>query len=487
MPELPSIPLVILLILVVVAVFNVIIFVHELGHFWAAKWRGLQIDRFQIWFGKPIWKKEINGVQYGLGWIPAGGFVALPQMAPMEAIEGGEKPEKPLPPITPLDKIIVAFAGPAFSMMLALLSAVIVWQVGKPKDFVPSQEIGYLLPGSPAEKAGFHLGDKILEINGEPVSGFDGSLDSITTRIVLSRGNEINFTVARPGEANPIHLKSGFETEKSKWWQRRGLRKVGLAPSGPAIVGDVVKNSPAAKAGIAKGDQVTSIDGNKLFSLEQFSQYLKDQNWKTVHLAVLTAAGVSREVDLTPVQPLKPEGSDPRVGILWDTRGDVDTRMVYPEPLQQVRDSLNMMWITLSSVKAQDSNVGVDHLSGPVGIAKMLYALLQLEPHSRIHGAFQRESGRAEHAALPGTRWRPHHAGHPRKNLWTSRADEAPGSPPDHLRPPADLPDALCHQQGPFRPRRPWFQIQESGRNGLPGELIGKIIVFRIARAAACP
>ncbi len=379
MPELPSIPLVILLILVVVAVFNVIIFVHELGHFWAAKWRGLQIDRFQIWFGKPIWKKEINGVQYGLGWIPAGGFVALPQMAPMEAIEGGEKPEKPLPPITPLDKIIVAFAGPAFSMMLALLSGVIVWQVGKPKDFVPSQEIGYLLPGSPAEKAGFHLGDKILEINGEPVSGFDGSLDSITTRIVLSRGNEINFTVARPGEANPIHLKSGFETEKSKWWQRRGLRKVGLAPSGPAIVGDVVKNSPAAKAGIAKGDQVTSIDGNKLFSLEQFSQYLKDQNWKTVHLAVLTAAGVSREVDLTPVQPLKPEGSDPRVGILWDTRGDVDTRMVYPEPLQQVRDSLNMMWITLSSVKAQDSNVGVDHLSGPVGIAKMLYALLQLE------------------------------------------------------------------------------------------------------------
>ena len=80
---------VILLVFVVLTIFNIIIFVHELGHFWAAKWRGLQIDRFQIWFGKPIWKKEINGVQYGLGWIPAGGFVALPQMAPMEALEGG--------------------------------------------------------------------------------------------------------------------------------------------------------------------------------------------------------------------------------------------------------------------------------------------------------------------------------------------------------------------------------------------------------------
>ncbi|HVJ45175.1 MAG TPA: site-2 protease family protein, partial [Luteolibacter sp.] len=96
------------ILLVVVMCFNVIIFVHELGHFLAGRWRGLKIDRFQIWFGKPIWKKEINGVQYGLGWIPAGGFVALPQMAPMESIEGGNKDEKPLPPISPLDKIIVA-------------------------------------------------------------------------------------------------------------------------------------------------------------------------------------------------------------------------------------------------------------------------------------------------------------------------------------------------------------------------------------------
>src|SRR6187431_2693426 len=113
---------VLLLIFIVLTNFNIIIFVHELGHFLAAKWRGLQIDRFQIWFGTPIWKKEVNGVQYGLGWIPAGGFVALPQMAPMEALEGGNKDGKPLAPITPLDKIIVAFAGPLFSILLALLS-----------------------------------------------------------------------------------------------------------------------------------------------------------------------------------------------------------------------------------------------------------------------------------------------------------------------------------------------------------------------------
>src|SRR5580700_7907570 len=99
------------IILEVLVLFNLLIFVHELGHFLAARWRGLKIDRFAIWFGKPIWKKTINGVDYALGWIPAGGYVALPQMATMEAIEGkGETPVEQLPNVSALDKIIVAFA-----------------------------------------------------------------------------------------------------------------------------------------------------------------------------------------------------------------------------------------------------------------------------------------------------------------------------------------------------------------------------------------
>src|SRR4026209_392948 len=90
---------VIFVILEVVLLFNVLIFVPELGHFLAARWRGLKVERFAIWFGKPIWKKEINGVEYMLDTIPAGGYVSLPQMAPMEAIEGkSDKPRGKPPP-----------------------------------------------------------------------------------------------------------------------------------------------------------------------------------------------------------------------------------------------------------------------------------------------------------------------------------------------------------------------------------------------------
>src|SRR5438046_8290046 len=116
----------------VLLLFNLLIFVHELGHFLAARWRGLRIDRFAIWFGKPIWKKKINGVEYALGSIPAGGYVSLPQMATMEAIEGkGESSGQPLPPISAKDKIIVAVAGPLFSFLLALAFEVVVMVVGR--------------------------------------------------------------------------------------------------------------------------------------------------------------------------------------------------------------------------------------------------------------------------------------------------------------------------------------------------------------------
>src|SRR5579859_6970815 len=124
----------ILIGLEVVLIFNLIIGVHELGHFLAARWRGLKVDRFAIWFGKPIWKKKIGGVEYALGTIPAGGYVALPQMATMEAVEGkSETPAEKLPPISALDKIIVAVAGPLFSFLLAVFFAVIIWGVGKPE------------------------------------------------------------------------------------------------------------------------------------------------------------------------------------------------------------------------------------------------------------------------------------------------------------------------------------------------------------------
>src|SRR6266567_2726210 len=107
---------VVFIVLEVLLLFNLLIAVHELGHFLAARWRGLKVERFAIWFGKPLWKKEINGVEYCLGSIPMGGYVSLPQMAPMEVIEGkSDKPREDLPPVRAMDKFWTSRPHPSRS------------------------------------------------------------------------------------------------------------------------------------------------------------------------------------------------------------------------------------------------------------------------------------------------------------------------------------------------------------------------------------
>src|SRR5438045_885347 len=168
------------IVLEVIILFNLLIVVHELGHFLAARWRGLVIEKFGVWFGKPLWKKTVNGVQYSLGSIPFGGFVALPQLAPMDIIEGKVDVDRAaLPPISALDKIIVAFAGPLFSFLLAIAFAFVVMVVGRPvSDTETTTRIGYVVKGGPADQAGLRPGDIILSVDGKAVSKFGGMGDS---------------------------------------------------------------------------------------------------------------------------------------------------------------------------------------------------------------------------------------------------------------------------------------------------------------------
>src|SRR5205807_9985595 len=197
---------IVLILLEVLVLFNLLIVVHELGHFLAARWRGLFIEKFGVWFGKPLWKKTVNGVEYSLGSIPFGGFVALPQLAPMDLIEGKADVDRArLPKISALDKIIVAIAGPLFSVLLALFFACVVWAVGHPvSESDLTTVIGYVQQDSPAAKAGLQPGDKILDVDARPVSRFFGMNDSVVWNVVRSEGPTIPFKIERDGKLTTI-------------------------------------------------------------------------------------------------------------------------------------------------------------------------------------------------------------------------------------------------------------------------------------------
>jgi regulator of sigma E protease len=372
----------VLIILEVLLIFNLLIVVHELGHFLAARWRGLVVDEFGVWFGKPVWRKKLGGVWYSLGSIPAGGFVKLPQLAPMEAIEGEtEERETPLPPISPLDKIIVAFAGPLFSFLLAFVMAGIVWAAGKPvHEFDRTTVIGVVKPGGPADKAGLRPGDQILEIDGKPVDCFTGPpLHSVTWRVMSSEGETIAFKILRDGKE--LVIESGWTREESPGWKRKSLRKVFIGQRLIPSVGTVEPGSAAEKAGIVPGDVVTAVNGTLVEDMSGFYDRLGNAVGQPVALT-LKRGEASVEVSLTPEAPGKGDKM-PKVGIGWGR-----LTLIHPTPMEQVTDAVLSIGNMLDALFSPKSDVRAQHFSGPVGILRAYYNLFDSDQGWRLALAF---------------------------------------------------------------------------------------------------
>lgn len=364
----------------VVLIFNLLIVVHELGHFLAAKWRGLVVEKFAIWFGKPIWKKTIGGVEYRLGSIPAGGFVAIPQLAPMEALEGKvEQSRDTLPPVKPLDKIIVAAAGPIFSLGLAFAMACIVWLVGKPQSEFDSPTIGYVKEGGPADKAGIRVGDVIIAVDGQPVKHFVSGTDSVKWRIVRSEGDTIAFTVKREGQE--LTIPTGWIKREASNWRRPALREVQIGPRLAPGVGFVVRGGLADKAGFQSGDLITAVNGQPIFNLDEIGP-LVDAN-RGNSLAV-TVERNGQDVALSlPIPPATPEPHPVNFGIDWGR-----TILVYPDPVSQVKDAATSIFRMVGALFSPKSDVKAAHFSGPVGIMRLYYQIFENENGWRIALAF---------------------------------------------------------------------------------------------------
>jgi len=367
---------VLVIVLEVLLLFNLLIVVHELGHFLAARWRGLYIEKFGVWFGKPLWKKTINGVQYSLGSIPFGGFVALPQLAPMDIIEGKADVDRAkLAPISALDKIIVAVAGPLFSLLLALFFAGIVWVVGHPVSETDSTTvIGYVLPDSPAQKAGLQAGDKILAVDGKVVRRFMGMNDSVSWDVVRSEGDTIAVKFQRDGKVQTVWVEP-YKAETSGW-RRKSVRQLLVYPAETPIIDKVEPNTPAAAAGLRPGDIVRGFNQTPMYNpialLEYISKHPKDQ--LVLHVE---RSGARFDIPVTPT-PLPTQGKmTPRIGIQWDATGIMS--ISHPNPVEQVYNSVTSTLKTIGAVASPKSDVKLQHLSGPVGIWNIYVRLFEAE------------------------------------------------------------------------------------------------------------
>ncbi len=209
-----------------ILLFSFAIFIHEFGHFLAARWRGLKVDAFSIGFGPVIWRKVFRGVEWRISAIPFGGYVSIPDVDPegtakmqgteaerhaSASVECGESSgdscatddpslnhQHSAPTFksaTPMDSIIVAVAGPLGNVVLAVLLAFALAAIPGARFGEMLAVIGEVPPEGPAHEAGVKAGDRVVSIGGVKVRTWT----EMQTEIQISGGKPVDFVVDRNG------------------------------------------------------------------------------------------------------------------------------------------------------------------------------------------------------------------------------------------------------------------------------------------------
>lgn len=358
----------------VIVFFGGSIFVHELGHFLAARRRGVHVERFSIGLGPALWSRRgRDGVEYCLAWFPFGGYVLLPQLADLGPLEGesAKTDVSKLPPLGYRTKMIVFVAGAVFNVLFAFVLATVIWVVGQPEsNDLATTRIGYILSTidlpdggrvpSPALEAGLKVGDIVRAIDGHRVSDWN----DLRQTMVMSAGRDERgaplavLTVERDGATRQITVHprlAGYDR----------IRSIGISPWYNLIVaGYNASGSLGQKLGFRIDDEIASLDGQPVANLSDYIEYLSAHHDRPV------AAQVRRGDELVSITIPAREG----VSNVWPLGLELTTgfKMIHPLPWLQIRDQVVMTFRTLASLLNPKSDIALSKMSGPVGIVHVL-------------------------------------------------------------------------------------------------------------------
>lgn len=364
-------------IFLIVLFFGGSIFVHELGHFLAARRRGVRVERFSIGFGPKIfsWRGR-DGIEYRLSWLPLGGYVLLPQLAEMPMIEGeAETDAAHLPPVGYGTKMLVLAAGAAFNVLFAFLLACVIWRAGLPSSTeFDTTKIGLVLPTitlpdqspvpSPASEAGLQTGDIVRAIDGRRVADWSDLWETLVVGTGRSPDGrpEAVFTIERGDRTFDVTVYPRLAGADEQ-------RTVGIAPAQEFVVAGVAAGSPAARAGFAPGDRILNLAGRPLYHVSVFVDYLQQHRDQPVAFTVRRG---DRSLALT-VPPRAAAADAADLGLTF-RRG---FKLLYPDPFSQLSDDTVQMYRRLAALVNRRSDISLSDLSGPVGIVRIFYAAAQ--------------------------------------------------------------------------------------------------------------
>jgi membrane-associated protease RseP (regulator of RpoE activity) len=225
---------------------GLLIFIHELGHFLAAKWAGVKVEVFSLGFGHRLAGFERGGTDYRISALPLGGYVRMLGQADDDPFQASTQDPADFRNKSPGKRFVILVAGVVMNLLLAAVGFVLAFGLGI--EFTAA-EIGAVDPGSPAARADLRPGDIILQADGTDVLG----LNDLQTVVAVSNG-EMTLTVLRDGKSHQVvaHPVRGI-----------GDRFTRLGIHATSVIGDVAPGSPlqgkVLPATLAQSDRVLNV------------------------------------------------------------------------------------------------------------------------------------------------------------------------------------------------------------------------------------
>jgi len=337
---------------------GVMILIHELGHFWAARAFDVKVEVFSFGFGPRLFGFRRGETDYRFSLILFGGYVKMTGEQPGEPETDDPRALSHKPR---WQKLIIAAAGPFMNVVLAIAVLTGLYMVSYEKVLNPDGAIvGHITADSPAAKAGIQPGDKVVRLNGKDNPDWEDILtDEIET------GKTMTVTMERNGHQFPVSLTPVMDPKE-------GLGSVGWEGQNQIQVASVNDGYPAAAAGLKKGDLLVKVNGIPIHSHYTLPEVIRRSDGKPATIEYVRD-GVHHTVTMVPIYR-NPDDTTMRwmIGVLPEIKLDIQkTRLPFPdafhESLVQNRKNASLIVEFLRGII--ERRMSARNLSGPIGIA----------------------------------------------------------------------------------------------------------------------
>ncbi|MCU0422946.1 MAG: RIP metalloprotease RseP [Bacteroidia bacterium] len=294
---------------------SILVIIHELGHFWAARAFGIKVEKFYLFFdawGKKLVSFKWGETEYGIGWLPLGGYVKIAGM--IDESMDTEQMAKPAEPWEFRSKpawqrLIVMIGGVVMNVITGIIIFAMITYFYGEKFTLNSSLIYGVVPSEIAKEAGFKAGDKLVSVNGKEIKYVEEALGSDE---IL--GEQVTYQIKRNETDTSITLPKDFTKKFTS-----SAKSEFIVPRFTFTVDETMSGYPAEKGGIKKGDLFLAVDSTPVKFFDEFQAILKEKKGNRANFKILR----NNDTLTLPIDV----GSDGKIGVA-------------PKPMELAYDSI---------------------------------------------------------------------------------------------------------------------------------------------------